>query len=402
MNGTNSDEMMEVSISEPLAELSKVDSHLASLYRRAVGGEGPAAVPTVRTVLLNLVAYCRTEREADEAMEAIGEVLGSHPCRAIIIEAMAPVAGEPEDSVAVVCGITRRGDRRLCGEVIRIHAHEGTYEAVGSVMPLLVADVPVYLWILGETPDHDPQFDDLLRMSDTLIVDSRRFSDAETGFNRIINSRISQPDCTVHDLAWISLQSWRELTAQHFDPPSMRPYLNHLTEIVVEYNSTARRGAPPMCALLYISWLINVLALQVSVVSSLPEGGYRIQARQEDNPVNILMMPGEASFAPCQIIASTIKCSADGDQASFTTYGSSDTELSMTEECKGICFPPRVLEMTAQSMSSLVAQALDTHKSDVLYERAIKVAVQIVGELAEVTRRLVREVSEYGRGEKGG
>lgn len=397
MSAGNGHEVTEVPITESIRKLSGVDAHLASLYRRAAGAEGTTAVPTVRTVLLNLVAYCQTEKEADEATAGVSEILGAHPARAIIIEAMPPQPGEETHSVSVICGITRRGDRRLCGELIRIHSHEGADAAVGAVMPLLVADVPVFLWVMGEVPRSVPQFDELLRVANVVIVDSRRFANLEDGMTAVSQMNPAGPDRVVQDLAWISLQSWRELTAQHFDPPAVRPYVSKLSDVTIEYASGERKGSPPSCALLFAAWFASAAQLRIHVVSSIPEGGYRIQARQDDRDVDIRLVPGKGRLSPCQLVSVNVRCESEKGPATFVTRGISATELSITEECEGICFPPRVLGMTPQGEASLASQALDLNVPNHLYCRSLDWALQALRALREVARSPVREVSEYGR-----
>ena len=81
----------------------------------------------------------------DKAADAISETSGTHPCRAVIVRADDSADARPGATVSAVCGITKRGDRRLCGEIIRLRAPAGS-DTTGMALPLLAPDVPFYLW----------------------------------------------------------------------------------------------------------------------------------------------------------------------------------------------------------------------------------------------------------------
>lgn len=361
-------------------DLSKIDDHLADLYRRAAGaGNAEAFVPSVRTLLLNLIIYISKSDEMAEAVGNAAEVMGSHPCRAIIVNLGEP--SRPSATISAVCGITERGDRRLCGEIIELRAAGMGTEIVGIVMPLLAPDVPVFVWTPSDCPCAWAEFRAVADVADHVIIDSRRFPDLRAGLESIAPLCIGgAPDRTVQDLCWISLHPWRDLTAQHFDPPVARRYLARLTEIEVKFNTGERAGAPPAAALLMASWLIERTGMDTSRMRRDESGEFHIDARQEGRPVDIRLIPEDMGDAPGTLNSVTIRGGDESGTASFVTHRFSDTRISATEECAGVCFAPMVVEFPAQSAPSLVAEALDTYRKDQVYEDAMAVAIQILAE----------------------
>jgi glucose-6-phosphate dehydrogenase assembly protein OpcA len=81
----------------------------------------------------------------DDLLETVVE---RHPCRAIVIAAERGAAEARLDAyVSTRCQLSARGSKRICGEQITIEAAGSAVETASTaVAPLLVPDVPVFLW----------------------------------------------------------------------------------------------------------------------------------------------------------------------------------------------------------------------------------------------------------------
>jgi len=372
------DDAAAIAKTDTVADITKLDDHLSKLYRDAVGAQdSTSAVPVVKVVLLNLIVYSRNEEDAVRVMSSVGRIIGLHPCRSIVVDDIPSKSGEPPATVSLVCGITERGDRTLCGDIIRIHVHEDSAGAIGSVMPLLVPDVPVFLWITGEIPDDSEAFDDLLDVADYVISDSRRFGDLALGLSRFLGLQTSDDqERAVHDLCWTNIHAWRESIAQHFDPTSTRQYLMGLNEIVIRYSGGAGDRMPQMTPLLLSAWLIERTGMDLVGVSFLG-AECRIDARQDDRPVQISMISEQSDAGQGRLSSVTIKATGENGVATFFTQGSG-SEVSVSEECAGICFSPRTIEIPPEEESFLVSQILGSYKRDNLYMDVAHVVLRIL------------------------
>lgn len=371
----NNDSNITISTLDIISDLSKVDARLADLYRRAVGAEDTGlAVPIVKTVLSNLIVYASTENEAAEAVRNVGEITGRHPSRAIIVDTVPTHPGEQPATVSVVCGITQRGDRQLCGEIIRIHAHETEVGLAGMVMPLLVGDVPVFLWISGEIPNQEFNFNELLFIANYLILDSRRVSDLRNVVDYLPND---DSDPMLIDICWSSLQLWREYTAQHFDPPAMREYITGIDKIDIKYTSK-EINAP----ILFASWLIERIGLEISRVHKDNDVHY-IEAARDNMHAKITLSPENIDIISNQLTSVVIRSQLNENTATFVTQSISSSELTLSEECPGVCLLPRVLEIPNATEAALVSEALETYRRDEVYEASLKIAVEIINRLSE-------------------
>lgn len=377
--------IVTIPTTDVVQDLSKIDEHLADLYRRAAGvAESEAFVPVVRTLLMNIVAYTSSGGEMATVASDIAEVMGTHPCRAIIINLGEGTETQAAATISTVCGITDRGDRRLCGEVIELHAAALGQEIAGMVMPLLAPDVPVFVWLPNHGTCAGPEYTGIADAADHVILDSRRFVDLRAGLESMSPLCVNgNPDRTVQDLSWISLHPWRDLIAQHFDPPVARQYLAKLTEIEAKYSPGEREDAPPSVPLLLVSWLMGRTGLDVSEVTRGPEGGYDINAVQDGKPVTVRLVPEDLGYSPGSLNSVTIRGGDAEGTASFVTHRLCETRISATEECAGICFAPMVMEFPVQSVPSLIAGALDSYERDQVHENAVAFAVRILGDPRE-------------------
>lgn len=369
-----------VPTTEVIGDLNKIDEHLAGLYRRTAGAEPGSAVPVVRALLHNLIVYACSEEEAEQAANDVSEIAGNHPCRAIIVEAIPPRPGEPPAIVTTVCGITERGDRVLCGEIVTIHATNAA-DVTGAVVPLLLPDVPVFLWDLGEIPEEDEVFDALVPVADHLLIDSRKFQDLRKGLGLVPRFCPHEGvQCTVTDLAWMSLLPWRELTAQHFDPPAHREYLYDLRRVDVIYARGERDDAPPSAALLIVSWLMERAGLEMESVEPSEGGATAISALQMGKRVEIRVSPTGRSLERGRLGAFVLHGGSQDRIATFVTKNVTMTELVISEDCPGVCLPPMELDLPTQAEAALAALALDRGTRDVIYERCVRIATRLLAE----------------------
>src|SRR5207245_4465671 len=72
------------------------------------------------------------------------------------------------------------GARLVCYEQILVRARGNVDDRLASALiPLLVPDLPVFLWWTGTPPLGSRSFTDLLRLTDRLVVDSADFARPE-------------------------------------------------------------------------------------------------------------------------------------------------------------------------------------------------------------------------------
>lgn len=242
--------------------LEGVETKLDQLWRE-VNERALAAgsVPVSRNTVLTLAALTSSTEQAQRALHAIDELASQHPARAIVVLA------EPEQQrseIAVGVAIHAQGDgaQAVYGEEILVDARgDAARHIPGAVLPLMITGLPAVLWWNGEPPWGSMLIETLVDGSDQLIVDS---SDAQDTDRFLVSAadliRRKHAHCALSDLNWARQTPWREMTAQFFDPPALRPFLGAVDRVTVEYAAGDEEDpANAVPAYLYAGWLASRL-----------------------------------------------------------------------------------------------------------------------------------------------
>jgi glucose-6-phosphate dehydrogenase assembly protein OpcA len=264
-----------------------IERELAALWmaeaeaRKKTGGDGKTLG---RTLLLNLVIFAPDQAAADRAREDVVALTSRQPSRSILMVAdeRAPEAGL-EAWVSLFCATPSGGGgaRRVCGEQITVEAKGlAILDLPGTVLPLLLTNIPAFLWWQAGNPITHPIFENLTRAVDRVILDSLTFARPLADFvdvARAATEAESRFPAIITDLGWARLTPWRSLTARIFDPQAMRPYLTQLEHVRVTYYE----GSPAL-AWLFAGWLASRLEWKLvnrEAAAMRFEGGQVIELR---------------------------------------------------------------------------------------------------------------------------
>ena len=237
-------------------------------------GEGQSA-GVVRACVLNLIVYAANAEERAEADELLETVVEQHPCRAIVIAAESDSEAARLDAYASTrCQISARGSKRICGEQITIEAAGAAVENVSTaVAPLLVPDVPVFLWWKDIPHGEDKLFERLTATADRVVIDSASFDHPHEDMLRL-SRLLSEENLRLSDLNWGRLTSWRSLVASFWDVEDYRDSLSQIERVSIEYDPPDRSHdelAPK--ALLALGWIVSCLGWDLADAGHALEGG---------------------------------------------------------------------------------------------------------------------------------
>ena len=368
-------------ITEPIkVNAESVDRELADLWKMAVDGRIPGtAAPVTRSILSNLVVYAVSRANADEAAQAVVELIADHPSRVIIVDAE---SGKPESKleadVSMLCNITEHG-RRLCGEEIRFHTHGVASAALGTILPVLVPDLPIYLWTPGDLVWDKEFLGNLTRISDHWIVDSRQFTNRLEQFKLAVSLG---PDhklpTALHDLAWTSLSQWRNLVAQHFDPLPAREYLRGVYDVTIICGSSSDER-PNIESLMMAAWLISRLDWHAPQINKETDGTWVIDAGFNEHEVQIHLKSKADAKLPIEGVV--IESDLNGKHGTFrSTIADRPDEVTIEVEAADIPNIRRTIRLVSESLSREVRQVMDSTSRDMLYEQALPIVQELIGQ----------------------
>ena len=356
-------------------DASTVERALDRLIQEMKLPGGGEPYPPARASVLNLIVRATDREDEARAVGALGEVAGLHPSRTLVV-ATDPAA-EPglDASVNAHCRLKPGTPARVCTEEVRLTARGGMTGQMSSVVaPLLVPDLPVFLWWLRGQPEAD---EELLPLCDRLIVDSSQLDPAglvnlET-LTEALRSRV-----VVSDLGWSALEPWRELLAQLFDPPEARPHQRRLTTVRLHYVAGGATALP----LLLLGWL--AASLGWSPDDSAPhtaEGGWQLEAWSPSGPVDVSLKPVPVPggwLEPGEMLAVTLVAGRGVRQAAFSVEREDDQLCAEVRAVlPGRSISAHTLSLARPSLAARLNQELEQMARAPLYHESLAWAERI-------------------------
>jgi glucose-6-phosphate dehydrogenase assembly protein OpcA len=233
--------------------LSDIGPTLRQMWRDSADDEHP--VTHVRT--LNLVVFVPPNEHNAALQRTIDELAVQHPGRTIALM----VSDEPHPTYAQASLACRlgNGDKHICGEQITLHGGDGGAPLFSTMASLLLPDLPVFVWWLGDPPFNSPLFADITELADRVLVDARTWRASPATLQALAHLVEQTPRFACTDLLWTALTSWRHSIAQCFDLPASQQHLQHLEQISITHGPDAH---DPVAAQLIIGWLGSRLGWQ--------------------------------------------------------------------------------------------------------------------------------------------
>ncbi|HEX2832288.1 MAG TPA: glucose-6-phosphate dehydrogenase assembly protein OpcA [Thermoanaerobaculia bacterium] len=334
---------MATAMNDVAVDVSKIEKELADLWRAEQRNEDRAVT---KAALWNVIAHTWTSHEHARATEVLARSSAAVPQRTIVVHADPhEYEGEISSWISANCHLVGGGQKQVCSEEVSIVA---SGERVSHVPPLvkalLLPDMPVAVWWIGDLPDRQHGYvETLLDPADRLIVDSAQFNG---GTDLELVSRIAEQTTTAPaDLNWARIEEWRAATAAVFDPPPMRERLHRIKLIRVRSGGGASFGAVSQ-ALLYVAWLQSQTGTEprYELVSEGETAGMvSVEIHQDDDSIAMIRRNGEHGV---------VTASSDGAE--------------MPVDC--------VTRALAQKPEDLIVRLLKRPEADRVYLKTLKIA----------------------------
>ncbi len=243
--------MTDLSTADIRVDVNAIEKSLSELWRGQQDGEDAVT----RAALWNVVAHTSTSDLHASASETLGRASAVVPQRTIVVRSNPADEAELTSWISANCHLIGDG-KQVCSEEINIVAGGDRIHRVPPVVSaLLIPDMPVAFWWLGDLPnEHEAYVELLLESADRLIVDSAHF-DSPADLALVV--RIAEQTSTSPaDLNWGRLEEWRSATASIFDPPQMRNRLDTIRRVrVIAGSSNHEFFGESIESLLFASWL---------------------------------------------------------------------------------------------------------------------------------------------------
>ncbi len=349
-------------------------------------------LPHARTSVLNLIVTVVDSDAADRAVHAMMSLGIRHPSRAIVLVADHESTGDALDArISTHCHVVPSSpDERICYEEVVLTVRGETAEHLsGVVAPILIHDLPTSVWWPGDPPFTHPVFDQLVEVSDRLIVDSSDFADLLAGMRRLAALRDRSG---IGDLAWERLSGWQERIAQFFDGPRFRRYLPNLNRMLIRYATPTGQGrrrrrqdvdavapdvAAPMAeAVLLAGWIASRLDWRRHTTMQAPEeGGFRLQLEGHYEMVDLRIEPEATDeLVPGELTSIRLRAHGETGAAEFIIDRDRD-EATVATNADGMTALLRKITMETPREAELLSAQLGGESGDPVYDAALRAAV---------------------------
>lgn len=338
--------------------LHALASALTELHRDAVRASS-AASTHVRLSVVNMIAACIDPGLAAHAADVVLHVAARHPARAIVI--VANQRSEPLIESDISLHETDAGGQYI--ELVRLTVGgEPAAHLASIVMPLVIPDIPVHLWLVGAPPLEQAFRAEVVTACDSVILDTGAYADVH-GTLRLLAGELDEygDDLALGDIAWERTRVWREAVAGAFAGPSVRPWLQRVSGIdVVSFGSSASTDA-----WLIAGWLTARLA-----------GTGRAGAT-----AGLSCVPSQDA-RPGELAAVRVRC-GDARHSARVHVERHGLSLRTAIDIDGGVVATGSATQPAWNEAALIAGLMSDPASDPLYHEAIREAATLSGEESE-------------------
>jgi glucose-6-phosphate dehydrogenase assembly protein OpcA len=325
--------------------------HLGSIR----GDSSKDGQQAVRLLAFNLVAICISVDDADVATHTAGLISQSHPCRAIVVYADPQPANNIEADLSFQRALTKTG--AVNAEHVRLNVSgEPAYHLTSVVTPLLVPDIPVYLWLVGAPPLGQAFGHDAIAICERLIIDTGEYSHIEKTLRTMATELQNAGDeIGLADLSWARTLTWREVLAQSFEGPQMRELVHNITRVEVESSGDKPSAAGWLCA----GWLSDRLGWS------------------SDGGPTVVAAAAEVDGVPDhELSAIRVTCESAEHNATVTLERREDT-LYSTINVDGGHSAAQAMTLHTPEVAQLVGSLLEEGYDDPMYMRALHRAADL-------------------------
>ena len=365
----------------PTINVEAIERELTSLWQQASKEDDAGGV--TRASMFNLLVYAPSRAAAKDLDEVLTDVAAARPCRVILIVADSEEPhGTLTAEVTSRCTLPSGSSKQVCCEQVTITSALDQLEEVPSaVAPLMLSDLPVYLWWHAEPKISDKKlFRRLVDLSNRVVIDSTMFPNPESELVIMASVLTQTPRWTaISDLNWARLTAWRALLAGFYDIADYRGLLNNLSRVVVRYAPTKGSSVIPARALLLGGWLASRLHWTVKPgTARRSESSASLQLSVNNASLTLEFEHTRREIEPGHLALVTLESASD-QPVSFTVRRSEDgrrieTSVTRDEEKSS----QRVIGYEGLSETELIGKELEILGHDKVYEQAVLAASEII------------------------
>jgi|YNPMSStandDraft_1061717.scaffolds.fasta_scaffold03415_5 Glucose-6-P dehydrogenase subunit len=367
-------------------DIAAIERELTELWKLAAE-EGTTTDAVMRVCLLNLLVFTTEATRLGEVSEVVAKVTESAPCRAIIMHAdLSKATAETHAWIASHCH-TDEQMRQVCCEEIRVTASGAAIRYLArTVAPLIVSDLPVFLWWQDLRMLHEKCFLDFLPEVDRVIVDSHGLTHQDPQTSQLARFVLeSRHRAAFSDLNWTRLTRWRDLIAGLFDAPELTQYLRQLTRVTIFYAKDEEAPGIPFQALLIAGFLAAQLGWTLKDAYQINRHEAELRFRAHHRRVTLVLASQASQDVPQRHLTEVTLWAECPEMARFSVtcqlVNGTDWLYTSAVEISGGARYHTTIALPQLTEARLMLREIEIFGRSKPYERALRMALDIVTEL---------------------
>jgi glucose-6-phosphate dehydrogenase assembly protein OpcA len=354
-------------------DVASLERELRELWERMASKKPGAEQEAVtRACVHNLIVYAPGEKSDAEVNSVVAEITVQNPGRVFILLADPASKNDRTNAwVSAQCYRTAGKREQVCCEQIMLRAEgEAVREVPMILAPLIIPDMPVFLWWRSKM-EEGTILKDLLESADRVIIDSALNAG---GYHEIRKSsevlKAAIDECAFSDLDWARLTFWRDLVARLFDSPDARKQLPEMNRVEIQ-------AAEPMSyqPLFLASWLASRLDWKFSSPIQGQSGKVSFECMNGNRKTEIVISGVSPKLAGSNLQGVQLHTKV----AKFSISVADDPAyLEYIAHCEGMPGVRQLRKFEAKSEASLLRDELQILGCDRAYEQALQFLFQIL------------------------
>ncbi|MGH9970934.1 MAG: glucose-6-phosphate dehydrogenase assembly protein OpcA [Pyrinomonadaceae bacterium] len=362
-------------------DVEAVERALAQLWQRTTG-ESKEEDAVLRARAANLMVFLSDQLALAETHQIIAELSAVHPCRALVMSGGRDAPdSDIELYVSAFCPKNRSSmiDRLCCEEITLAAGGKFISELPSAAVPLLVPDLPAFLWWRDVFWMEDAIFDRLCLAVDRVVIDSADFKDPALDLLALARLCNKSHETPISDLNWARLTSWRALLASFYDVQDYRSELDQIVGVEIDYVAQDATHRASSQAMLIAGWLASRLGWEIDKArpaQAMPEGlSFNLAKNSQSIRVNLNVVERHAMKAG-RLVQVSLKTS----NAAVFAVTRSDDGLYLGTQAKtgGQIHPGRVSPLRNPSAAQLLSREMEILGNDRIYEEALEFVARMI------------------------
>jgi glucose-6-phosphate dehydrogenase assembly protein OpcA len=330
-------------------KVAEIESQLREIWKGFSEHQPEHAI--TRAQVMNLIVYSPHPESENEVTQVLSDLADHSPGRMIVLLHHSDAVMSAW--VNALCHLSAGGRKQVCSEQIVIRGDKETaLQWSSAVVPLIVPDLPVFLWWHESARENVELLKLLTESVDRLIIDTGRTQGDHLAVLPLMEEKGEW--LAISDFNWARLTPWRIAIAGLYDHPECRPCLKTIERIEIDCESASQECWQ---AQLFSAWMASCM-------------NWKWAGR-----------PNMLNSAQSRLIVETRITKGDRDHLRRVRLTSRRSDFVVTQQdrylrsevfIEGNSRGSQLIQIPDESLSSFLAKELLILDHDRIYEKAIR------------------------------